>query len=69
MKKSEKFQTLSIKRLPMYYHCLKGLEADGSLSFLNIISGLLTVTASQVRQDFSTRGIWATGLRLRCGIF
>lgn len=57
MKKREKISDAVIKRLPMYYHCLKGLEADGiSKVSSNIISGLLNITASQVRQDFSNFG-------------
>ncbi|MDD4002930.1 MAG: redox-sensing transcriptional repressor Rex [Clostridia bacterium] len=57
MKKREKISDAVIKRLPMYYHCLKGLESDGiSKVSSNIISGLLNITASQVRQDFSNFG-------------
>jgi redox-sensing transcriptional repressor len=57
MKKKDKISDAVIKRLPMYYHCLKALEADGiSKVSSNIISGLLNITASQVRQDFSNFG-------------
>ncbi len=57
LKKREKISEAVIKRLPMYYHCLKGLEADGiSKVSSNIISGMLNITASQVRQDFSNFG-------------
>lgn len=57
MKKKDKISEAVIKRLPMYYHCLKGLESDGiSKVSSNIISGMLNITASQVRQDFSNFG-------------
>lgn len=57
MKKKDKISEAVIKRLPMYYHCLKGLEVDGiSKVSSNIISGMLNITASQVRQDFSNFG-------------
>ena len=57
MRKKEKISDAVIKRLPMYYHCLKWLENDGiSRVSSNIISGMLNVTASQVRQDFSNFG-------------
>lgn len=57
MKKRDKISEAVIKRLPLYYHCLKGLEADGiSKVSSNIISGILNITASQVRQDFSNFG-------------
>lgn len=57
MKKREKISDAVIKRLPMYYHCLKGLEVEGiSRVSSNIISGMLNITASQVRQDFSNFG-------------
>lgn len=57
MKKRDKISDAVIKRLPMYYHCLKGLESDGiSKVSSNIISGMLNITASQVRQDFSNFG-------------
>lgn len=57
MKKRDKISDAVIKRLPLYYHCLKGLEADGiSKVSSNIISGKLNITASQVRQDFSNFG-------------
>lgn len=57
MKKREKISDAVIKRLPMYYHCLKWLESDGITRVSsNIISGMLNITASQVRQDFSNFG-------------
>ncbi|NLK17184.1 MAG: redox-sensing transcriptional repressor Rex [Clostridiales bacterium] len=57
MKKREKISEAVIKRLPIYYHCLKWLENDGITRVSsNIISGMLNVTASQVRQDFSNFG-------------
>lgn len=57
MKKKDKISDAVIKRLPMYYHCLKGLEVEGITRVSsNIISGMLNITASQVRQDFSNFG-------------
>lgn len=57
MKKREKISDAVIKRLPLYYHCLKGLEVEGITKVSsNIISGILNITASQVRQDFSNFG-------------
>jgi redox-sensing transcriptional repressor len=57
VKKRDKISEAVIKRLPMYYHCLKGLESGGiSKVSSNIISGMLNITASQVRQDFSNFG-------------
>ncbi len=57
MKKREKISEAVIRRLPRYYHCLKELEKDGITRVSStVISGMLNITASQVRQDFSNFG-------------
>ncbi len=57
MSKRERISEAVVKRLPRYYHYLKELEREGiSKVSSNIISGMLNITASQVRQDFSNFG-------------
>ena len=57
MNKKENISAAVVKRLPRYYHCLKELSTEGIQKVSsNIISGRLNITASQVRQDFSTFG-------------
>ena len=57
MNKREHISEAVVKRLPRYYHCLKQLEKDGiSRVSSTVISGMLNITASQVRQDFSNFG-------------
>lgn len=57
MSKREHISEAVVKRLPRYYHYLKELEREGITKVSsNIISGMLNITASQVRQDFSNFG-------------
>jgi len=57
MGKRDRISEAVIRRLPTYYHCLKGLENSGiGRVSSSVISGMLNVTASQVRQDFSNFG-------------
>ena len=54
---SKKISDAVVRRLPKYYHCLSELQNDGIKKISSvIISGLLNLTASQVRQDFSCFG-------------
>ena len=57
MGKRDKISDAVVRRLPRYYHCLEDLEKNGIARVSsNIISGMLNVTASQVRQDFANFG-------------
>jgi len=55
--KNKNISDAVVRRLPKYYHCLKNLQNDGIKKVSSVvISGLLNLTASQVRQDFSCFG-------------